>query len=632
MVQIWEEFIHNGRLISGTVREEIFDSWKRCKEIGVDPAASPQLPKISESDWNDLRDANRAVIDATEKFAAMLGDLLTEQGVQISITDAQGRLLYYHNFDQSAAENELFSPGDSLSEESCGTTAVGLAIKYKKPFQVVGAEHYRKALHHLACFSEPVMDEGKNLAGILTVSCKCGWLAGWIPAVAASAAKAIGNEVALHRINQTLEENNRQMAATLSVVSDGVVYVKSDRILKINKTMSDFLGKPEEEIVNQRVCDGIIAFPDIEESLKKFDIDNNVEIMIMGAEHNYDCLMNVQPISGIEDSYIMNFTRTDKIQRLARKINKYNAYFTFDDIIGKSFQIKEAITLAKKASNYNYKIIIEGESGTGKEIFAQAIHNSSPRRHKPFITFDCGAVPHELFERELLGYSSADFLHPGYEGKPGKLELANGGTLFLDDVANMPMEVQAKMLRILQEEKMVRRGDGGQIPLDVRIIAASNTNLEKEVRNGNFRGDLFYRLNVVFIRIPPLRERREDIALLAHYFLKKIRPGDMLEIDKKAMNMLERYHWPGNVRELHHAVERASMMCEADKIQKEDFALNILDVTGNEPGRAEMNSLNDQVKNYVIQMLQHTNGNISEAARILNVSRATIYSILNRSH
>lgn len=631
--KIWEEFIKTGQLQTGNIRREIAESWERCRSSGVNPNGIAMPDRISDEGMEKLKNSKKILMDTSAVFIEMLRDTLKGLDFFISLTDNLGNLLLCQNVGHtsfSPANHRWIQPGLNVSEEVYGTTAIGLVIKNKKPFQIAGAEHYTQEFHAWACFAAPISDEKKNLLGVINISSESDWVDRCILAMITSTAKAIENEIAIQNINSVLIKNNHQMAATLSAVTDGVVYVKNDRIIQINKTMSEFLGRPEKEVINQNINEGIIAFPSIEESFKKVGGESHVEIMITGMERNYDCLLHIQPINDAENSYIMIFTRTDQIRMLARKINKHNAFFTFDDIIGKSFQIKESLTLAKKASNYNYKIIIEGESGTGKEMFAQAIHNNSARKHKPFITFDCGAVPHELFERELFGYNKSGILQSRYEEKPGKFELANGGTIFLDDITNMPMDVQAKMLRVLQEEKIIRIGGTDPIPLDVRIIVASNTNLEREVKNGNFRSDLFFRLNVIFIRIPPLRERREDISILVDYFLAKTNLPGEITVEKKAMNMLERYHWPGNVRELHNAVDRAAMICDGYKIKKIDFALNILDVSGNDPGKADMNTLNDQIKNYIIQVLEHTDGNISEAARILNVSRATIYSILNR--
>jgi sigma-54 dependent transcriptional regulator, acetoin dehydrogenase operon transcriptional activator AcoR len=431
-------------------------------------------------------------------------------------------------------------------------------------------------------------------------------------------------------MNQVLLEYNNQLAATLSAVSDGVVYVKNERIIQINKTMSDFIGRPESEVINMKVGDAIMGFPSIEESLKRIDEDNHVEIMITGAMQNYNCLLTYQSIDEQATSYVLIFTRTEEIQMLARKINKYSAFFTFDHIIGKSFKIREVVALARKASLFNYKVIIEGESGVGKEMFAQAIHNNSPRKNKPFIAVDCGAVPHELLESELFGYEENPFFGVRREVRPGKFELANGGTIFLDAISNMPMEIQAKMLRVLQDEKITRVGSNASIPLDVRVIAASASSLEREVRNGNFREDLFYRLNVVFIKIPPLLERKEDIHALIDHFLKKSEMNGKLTIDKKALDILERYSWPGNVRQLHNAVERAIMMCDGNCIKREHFSLDILGA-GEETSlnSDEIKTLDEVIHKYVKRILDYTGGNISETARILNISRSTIYNYLN---
>jgi len=586
--------------------------------------------ELDHEEWEAIQSAKSTFVDTAAHIIGLLAESFLEREVAFVLTDENGVLLWYQGFPQ--CENPVVPKQDlcgrRVCESVCGTTAIGLALKTQKAARVKGTEHESTSL---SCFAAPIFDGEGKLLGAVGLSLKNTGIESCALAMVGAIAKAIENEIALKHSNWVLSESNKQIHATLSAVSDGVVYVEGDKILRINKTMSEFLGKPESEVIYRRIGEGIITFPGIEESLKKLDVDNDVEIMITGAERNYDCLLNVQTLPDAGDGYVLCFTRTDEIKKLARKINKYSAYLTFDEIIGKSFSIREALTLAKKVSNYNYRIMIEGESGTGKEMFARAIHNSSPRRHKPFITFDCGAMPHELFEKELFGFDSTDFIAPRFEEEHGKLELANGGTLYLDDITNMPMDIQAKLFLILQEEKITRPGEKHPIPLDVRIVAASSRNVEREVRDGNFRSDLFYRLNVVLIRIPPLRERREDISLLVRYFLNKARPHEDIDIEKKAMAVLERYQWPGNVRELHNAVERALMMCEGNTIRKEDFALNILDVSENDTGAGEICSLNEHMKEYVIRVLEQKKGNISEAARVLNVSRATVYNILNRN-
>jgi transcriptional regulator of acetoin/glycerol metabolism len=590
-----------------------------------------QLPE----EYIENENANREFLDVAGIFVDMLFDSLNGSDCIVSITDSHGVILKSWAsavLDISSDGNTSYEPllpGTRLSEEYYGLTAIGQVVKNKKPCQVIGAEHQANIFRGRACFAAPVLSKDQNLAGIFCISCKCELVDRYLLAVAASTAKAIEKEMVIRKISRELIENSNQTETALSAVSDGVVYAKDDRIIQINKAMSEFLGRPIKEVTGQMVSDIIITFPSIEEAMNRTNSDSYVEIMITGTERNYNCLLNIRPIEDAENGYVMVFTRTDEIQMLARKINRHNAFFTFEDIKGNSFGIKEAITLAKKASEYNFRIIIEGESGTGKEMFAQAIHNNSARKHKPFIAFDCGATPHQLVEGELFGYARTDILQSGHTEKPGKFELANGGTLFIDDITNMPMEVQAKMLRILQEEKIIRIGGTEQIPLDVRIIAASNANLDREVKNGNFRRDLFYRLNVVFIRIPPLRERKEDIPVFIDYFLNKSDTGNEIAIEKKAMGMLESYHWPGNVRELHNAVERAAMVCEGSRIKKEDFALNIMDPTESGLGKSDLKTMDEQMKNYAIRVLDYTGGNISEASRILDISRVTIYKILN---
>ena len=613
-------------------RPEIEESWRRCKAAGVDPLKDPFDSVLPVEELNCLKDANRAMLDATGTFFNTLPDALDEADFQIVVTDHNGVVLErYINKEKSGLKQAFTREGVDLSERVSGTTAVGLAIYYKTPFYSRGDEHYNKALRSWSCYAAPVFDADHNLLGVISAESKSSPENHYALAMIGATAIAIENEIAFKNINRSLSESNNQLEATLSAVSDGVVYVKDNRIVQINSTMSQFIGKNEEEVIGAKVGEAIIAFPGIEECLRRIETDNLVEVMITGVNQNYNCLLAVQPVDEMEMSYVMIFTQTEEIRMLAIKLNKFNAYFTFEDIIGKSLKLREAVKIARKAASYNFKIILEGECGTGKEMFAQAIHNASSKKSKPFIAVDCAAIPHELIEEELFGSEENLFSKVIREKKTGKFELANGGTIFLDAINSLPMDIQAKLLRVLQEEKLVRVGGTTPIPLDARVIVASNTSLEHEVKNGNFRKDLFYRLNVVFIKIPSLRERREDILPLVDHFLKKGEIKQEYSIDKKAMDMLERYSWPGNVRQLHNAVERAIMMCEGNVINKEHFSLDILSGTDRVylDSNEEIGTLDDVIRSYVMKVLDYAGGNISEASRLLNISRSTIYNYLS---
>lgn len=249
----------------------------------------------------------------------------------------------------------------------------------------------------------------------------------------------------------------------------------------------------------------------------------------------------------------------------------------FNEIIGKSRVIKEALLIAEKASKVNSTVLLRGESGTGKEMVAKAIHNSSGRKNAPFITVNCGAIPNTLLESELFGYEQGAFTG-ALKRKLGKFEQAEGGTIFLDEVGDMPVEMQVKLLRVLQEREFERIGGCETIQCNVRVIAATHRNLEEAIEIGNFREDLYYRLNVIPIYLPSLKERKEDIPMLLEHFISKINSRmetDVKGLSEEAVDCLCNYHWPGNVRELENLIERLAVLCSGEYMELKDLPSHI---------------------------------------------------------
>ncbi|MEI8216519.1 MAG: sigma-54-dependent Fis family transcriptional regulator [Eubacteriales bacterium] len=626
----WVDFIKSGQVNSDIIEMEVAESWKRCRNFGLDPLDIKKQELISESKLESLKSDNKSFINVALPFMKMLFKLVENSGFRVDLCDRHCNVLITmgdaETLELSQKTNSL--PGSNQSEEVMGTTATGMAKINKHPIQIAGAEHYRQILHRWTCSAAPILDSNNNLLGIINISGRYELTHEHTLGMIAATAKAIENEIRIQRINNVLIENNSHLAATLSAVTDGVVYVKNGIIAQINKAMAEILGEKDNEVIGKILWDAIKTTPGIEEALNRIKVDKYVEVSVKQKNKIQHCLLSLEYIDESQSSYVLIFTRTEEIRMLARKINKYTAFFTFNQIIGNSNKIKEAISLAQKASNYNFKVLIEGESGTGKEMFAQAIHNESLRKNKPFIAVDCGAIPHALIESEMFGYEEGAFTGARRDGKLGKFELANGGTIFLDEIGNMPMEMQAKMLRVLQEEKITRIGGTTPIPIDVRVLTATNCNLEDEVKRGNFREDLYYRLNVIYIKLPALRERREDIPLLVEHFIKEF--NTKKSIDKKVMALLEYYDWPGNIRQLHNAVERAIMMSEDNKIKREDFPSDIVQMNNVNGKLGEGNtelSLDETVKSHINKVLRQTDGNVSEAARILKINRTTIYNL-----
>ena len=322
------------------------------------------------------------------------------------------------------------------------------------------------------------------------------------------------------------------------------------------------------------------------------------------------------------------------------------AKYTFEDIIGESEALQQAVNLAKVAAATPASVLLRGECGTGKELFAHAIHDASPRRERQFIRVNCSALPETLLESELFGYTEGAFTGARKRGKKGIFEDANGGTIFLDEIGSMEVSLQAKILRVLQEGEIVRIGETRPIHVDVRIIAATNVDLEAFITAGKFRKDLYYRLNVFPVYIPPLSDRKEDVPLLAQYYLKRMgqdynRIG--AELSNEALTMLQKYEWPGNVRELKNVISRALINLKKDETTVEVrhlmFSLGMVALTGDSQDEPKVCNYNGESlaqlqatweKGILLEALRSARGNKTEAARRLNISIRNLYNKLEK--
>lgn len=310
----------------------------------------------------------------------------------------------------------------------------------------------------------------------------------------------------------------------------------------------------------------------------------------------------------------------------ARLKQEVHDKYALQGIIGYSPKMQAVFSLLERVIPTSVRVLLEGESGTGKERIARAIHYNGPHKDAPFVAVDCGALPANLLESELFGYVKGAFTGADRDHK-GLFEEAHGGTLFLDEIANMPLEVQAKFLRAVQEGEIRPLGSSQVKKVDVRIIAAASGNLRQLVEEGNFREDLFYRLNVATITLPPLRERREDIAILAKHFLKSMNEKHQLKIKgfaRETLFFLESFPWPGNIRELEHAVERAMIFSESDRLAPDDFAflkdaIPANSTAGDFRPRPLKDALNELKREYVSRVMEYTGGSQKEAAKILQI-------------
>lgn len=464
------------------------------------------------------------------------------------------------------------------------------------------------------------------------------------------------------KLKDAVEERTKQLATT------------NDELMRVNTYLQNILSGISEGIVvidNQGNCEFLNYGPDMlwhrsEEKIKKYfnrqiqASKGNVLSRLMKHKQSFidvemhcggDCGEISFVASGMplktdgkgNDKCILVLKPIEQVRNMVNKMSGAQSRFTFSDILTNSAVLQEAIFLAKQGANSDCTILIEGESGTGKELFAQSIHSSSPRKNGPFVAINCGAIPRELVASELFGYMEGAFTGAKKSGKTGKFELANGGTLFLDEIGDMPMDQQIALLRVLQEKTITRVGGDHEIPIDVRIICATNKNLIHEVTEKNFREDLYYRLNVINFYIPPLRKRKEDIILLFTAFLKRGQTAETVlrRIDGKVLQLLVNYDWPGNVRELQNVAERMLYLSDGKDILPQYLPQHILEYQEDDTGGfgdfsseslslGEIRTKNKSIKKederqMILSALDATKGNASAAAKLLGLSRSTFY-------
>jgi sigma-54 dependent transcriptional regulator, acetoin dehydrogenase operon transcriptional activator AcoR len=449
----------------------------------------------------------------------------------------------------------------------------------------------------------------------------------------------ISSRLDTHIKLQDIFLKNEHMKQITETVSAGSLSVdKFGNILLLNEigaemlglTTDEVLGKPISEVLNNQ------AFSlDVLKTGKPV-LDKEIKIKINKGQY-YFLLSSVPLYDNLNEPIGVLFHFKD-IRKEVEMIVNTKSFFHFDDIIYQCEEMADLIQLAKKAALQDSSILIEGESGTGKELIAQSIHNYSSRSKKPFIVIDCSAIPRNLVESELFGYEEGSFTGSHKGGRMGKFERANGGTVFLDEIGEMPLEIQSKLLRVIQSRSITRIGGHEPIPINIRIVAATNRNLAHEVSEGSFRHDLYYRLNVINLFVPALRNRKGDLPLLVHKLMEKTAKREKREVpnlSNKVMEVLENYAWPGNIRELENTMERAVILANGE-INYQQLPKRLLETENSKvsfnPVKTEhfVNHIAQKPKSameqqLIINALKESKGNKSKAAKKLGIARSTLY-------
>ncbi len=455
-------------------------------------------------------------------------------------------------------------------------------------------------------------------------------------------ALAEAREVA--NIRRKEQERANRLQAILDFAYEGIIVL--DSLGKI-----DIFNSEAEKVLGISGASALerpwqVVIPEFR--LSRTIANGQKEIGKLIEKSNKQFVTNKIPIEVNENTVgaVVTFQEVSQLQHLEQDIRKklhtkgHVARYTFDDIIGESADIFRCIEVSKEYARVNSSVLLLGETGVGKEILAQSIHNESQRSNGPFVAINCAVLPENLLESELFGYAEGAFTGARKKGRAGLFELAHGGTIFLDEVGEMTSEIQSRLLRVLEEKEVMRLGDEKIVPINVRVIAATNKNIKKMVEQGFFREDLYYRLNVLKLYIPPLRRRPQDISLLVFHFLNKCNKKfgkHVTQISERAMDCLRGYEWPGNVRQLENFIERLVVLKNTSTITVDDIRTAFAETNEFEQVKTKVINLNPSGTNLysleteaIQKALHETGNNYSKAAKILGINRTTLWRKLKK--
>lgn len=619
LLQAWEQFMSSG-LLPDQHRPVIASSWERCAIRQVNPLKDV-ADMIPHDRFQEILEHNRFLLTAARPYIDELFRYFEDEPFAVVLCDSEGVLIdgRYNRRVFGKLERQRFLPGSNWSEQAAGTNAGGTALAEGQPVQIFSAEHFCQGWHNWVCSASPIRDPYTGqIIGVLDMT-------GEKELVQAHDLYLITTQV--YKIEQAVgsclrEQNLLSLQALLEAMHDPFILFDTDgRVIRLNDPAKFLLraepGKPLFPYFDPPVHPvlGELSEKGMETTYRQ---ENGIQWRVRVLPYR----LGPRTMGGF--AVFRRTTAGKRSQETAR------TRYRFDHLITGDPAMLQLVELAKKSAFCDKTILITGETGTGKEVLAQSIHAHGPRCNAPFVAVNCGAIPKDLIASELFGYEGGAFTGAKSEGKQGKFVAADGGTIFLDEIGELPLDAQAYLLRVLEERVVVPVGGTRVIPVDVRVIAATHRNLKEMVRKGKFREDLYYRIHVITLTIPPLRERRGDIPLLVRHFIKQSSGLGETSIDEEVMQALSAYPWPGNIRQLKNAMEQALFHADHGRIRWRDLPAEVrgrgpIPSSGGKrafPRRRRSTAL-DRLT--LEEALRRTRGNISETARLLSVSRMTIY-------
>ena len=619
LYEMWKKFAETGE-IDSQVRDVIAKSWRKCRNLGIDMYEN-RLEKIAEGDeLRSLLETNEDLIKMAEPVIEYLWNVLDGTSTVISLSDSNYNLLKMAG-DEDTIERfkkSNFCVGACWSEELVGTNALALCIDNDKPMQTDGLEQYCRKHHKATGSGAPIHNETGEIIGSINITSDMRIYSNYSLGMVTAAAKLIEEQIVLFNANRLITQGINAMVDGM-IITDG-----SFRIKQINNKGKVILHDEKGDLIGRDLRDILGGEFNVEKYKRhseeiNFSIDDKI---IFCTGRITEMRFNKKSMG------VVVIFRT--IKSMNKAMNQYAgncANYKFSDIKTCSSKMKNFIKQAEHISKEDCNVLILGESGTGKELFAQAIHSASLRADGPFVAVNCAALPKELVESELFGYEGGAFTGAKKEGLIGKFELADGGTILLDEIGEMPLEAQGKLLRVLESHKISRIGGKEERQIDVRVIAVTNKNLKEKVEKNTFRLDLYYRINVVTFELPRLNDREGDIRLLANFFLERRnkRVNKNKRLDEYFIKCLECFNWEGNVRELQNVIDKSYYICSEDVITADYLSDDIRNSVLKTEKLTESGTIDNMEKELIVETILKNKCNITQSAKELGISKPTIY-------
>ncbi|HDR7517533.1 sigma-54-dependent Fis family transcriptional regulator [Bacillus mobilis] len=603
----WKKFVDEGVLDSNRINERISESWHRCKRANVNPHMNKGQKILTSNVFQDQKKKSEIFLDIAIPQLQNMRKTIDELQMMALLIDPDGYVLSLSGNQQTLkrAKHINFIEGVKWTEAAVGTNAIGTALQIEEAIMISGTEHYSVASHSWSCAAAPIHNDDGKLIGVLDFSCPIEFSHPYMLGMVTSIAHAIERECSI-RVHQNELHLIHRFLDVIDSDEQVVICNHRDVIVSASKSVRERVSNWSRMKLEDLMQNGLKSRLEV----PVYSNNRMIGKCIYVKENKQGNVFSTSPFrNGIN----------------------------FSGVIGTSNAFQHTLEEIKLVSPTDASVYVCGETGVGKEYVARAIHENSPRKNGPFIAVNCGSLPKELMESELFGYAEGAFTGARRQGYKGKFEQADGGTIFLDEIGEVPPEMQVALLRVLQERTVTPIGSSKEVPVNIRIITATHKDLLRLVEEGKFRQDLYYRLHVYPLYVPSLIERKEDIPYFIQHFCE--RKNWNVVFPKSICNQFSQHTWPGNIRELLNVLERIYILSQGRELCEKQISFLLQTMMGNQHQLAlQAENKTEHTLNFrekiqrdsMIEALEKTNGNVSLAAKLLDVPRSTFYKRMQK--